>query len=142
MKLRLPLIVAAVLTIGSLALADIQSPPGSHWGWSRKLSRAIANLAYGITEIPVSFVKGDRYDGSSAAWSTMAVDGTKRSLVRIGYGLFELVTFPFPAYKGTYRPPYYSHDKFDPWFGYEEFPPQFGHSSQASYSRNQDWHPF
>ena len=142
MKHRTTLLLLAAFVIGSLAMADIQSPPGSHWGWSRKLSRAIANLAYGVTEVPVTWVKTNRTEGSSAAWSTMVVDGTKRSLVRVGYGLFELVTFPFPCYKGTYKPPYYSHEKYDPHYGYDEFPPQFGHTSQATYSRITDYNPF
>ncbi|HEY2573345.1 MAG TPA: exosortase system-associated protein, TIGR04073 family [Verrucomicrobiaceae bacterium] len=142
MKHRSILLLVAAFTFGSFAFADIQSSPGQRWGWSRKLSRALANIAYGVTEYPVTWVKSNRLDGSSAAWSTMAVDGTKRSVVRLGYGVFELVTFPFPVYKGTYRPPYYAHEKFDPYYGYDEFPPQFGHSSQASYCRVQDYHPF
>ena len=142
MKHRCILLLAAAFTIGSLALADIQSSPGARWGWSRKLSRALANIAYGVTEYPVTWVKSNQMDGGSAAWSTMAVDGTKRSVVRLGYGIFELVTFPFPVYKGTYRPPYYSHENMDPYYGYGEFPPQFGHSSQSTYCRGQDYHPF
>ena len=142
MKHRTTLLLVTAFTLGSLAMADIQSPPGSHWNWSRKLSRAIANLAYGVTEIPVAWCKSNRTDGSSAAWTTMAVDGTTRSLVRVGYGLYELVTFPVATYKDGYKPPYYSHEKYDPHFGYEEFPPQFGHTSQARYTRGTDYHPF
>lgn len=142
MKHRLILLLAAAFTIGSLALADIQSSPGARWGWSRKLSRALANIAYGVTEYPVTWCKSNQMDGSSAAWTTMVVDGSKRSVVRLGYGVFELVTFPFPAYKGTYRPPFYSKEGIDPYYGYGEFPPQFGISSQATYCRGQDYHPF
>lgn len=139
MKSRTTLILITALTLGGIALADIQSPPGARWNWSRKLSRAVANLAYGVTEIPITWMKVDRTDGNNAAFSSMAIDGTKRSVVRIGYGLFELVTFPFPAYKGGYRPPYYKHEKFDPWRGYEEFPPQLGITSQARYCRDQSF---
>lgn len=142
MKHRWILLLTAVFTIGSLAFADIQSSPGARWGWSRKLSRALANIAYGTTEYPVTWCKANQMDGGSAAWSAMVVDGTKRSVVRLGYGVFELVTFPFPAYKGTYRPPYYKKEAIDPYYGYGEFPPQFGNSSQATYCRIQDYHPF
>ncbi len=104
MKHRCILSLAAVFTIGSLALADIQSSPGARWGWSRKLSRALANIAYGVTEYPVTWVKSNRLDGSSAAWTTAAVDGTKRSVVRLGYGVFELATFPLPNLQGRLPP--------------------------------------
>jgi putative exosortase-associated protein (TIGR04073 family) len=137
MKHRTVLLLLAAVTVGSIAMADIQAPPGGRWNWSRKLSRAIANLAYGVTEIPMTWAKVERHDGGNAAFTSAIVEGTTRSLVRVGYGLFELVTFPFPAYKGGYRPPYYKHDKFDPWFGYEEFPPQLGTVSQADYGRTQ-----
>ncbi len=139
MKNRTILILVTAVTLGGLAMADIQSPPGARWNWSRKLSRAVANIIYGVTEIPITAMKVDRTDGSSAAFTSMGVDGTKRTVVRFGYGLYELVTFPFPSYKGGYRPPYYKHDKFDPWRGYQEFPPQLGISTQANYCRGQSW---
>lgn len=142
MNKRSILLIAAAFTIGSLALADIQSSPASRWNWSRKLSRSLANIIYGVTEIPVTWCKSNNLDGSSAAWTTMAVDGTKRSVVRLGYGVFELVTFPFPAYKDGYRPPFRKKEAMDSYSGYGEFPPQFGHSSQTTYCRDTDYHPF
>ena len=51
MKKFIALTLAATFAIGTMALADIQSPPGHQFGWSRKLSRALANLAYGGTEL-------------------------------------------------------------------------------------------
>lgn len=135
MNKRTLLLLAGALTMGSLAFGDIQSPPGGHWNWSRKLSRSLANLAYGTTEIPITWKKVERADGVNAAFTSAIVDGTVRSVVRVGYGLFELVTFPFPAYKGGYRPPYYKKDNMDHWHGYEEFPPQVGFMSQTRYCR-------
>jgi putative exosortase-associated protein (TIGR04073 family) len=139
MKNRILLLLVGAFTIGSFAFGDIQSSPGSHWNWSRKLSRSLANIAYGSSEYFVHWQKAERANGVNAAASMLVVEGTTRTVVRLGYGLFEFVTFPFPAYKGTYRPPYHVHDRFDPWFGYEEFPPQVGFTSQARYSRTQSW---
>lgn len=139
MKNRIVLILLAVFTVGGLALADIQSPPGHKWNWSRKLSRALANLAYGSTEILVTWQRSNRSDGNNAAASDMVVEGSKRTIVRAGYGLYELVTFPFPTYKCTYRPPYYKKERIDPWYGYDEFPPQVGITAQATYGRTQSW---
>lgn len=139
MKNRIILSLAGALLVSTFAFGDIQSSPGSKWDWSRKLSRSLANLAYGWSEYPIQWQKVDKEDGTNAAASSLVVQGTHRTVVRLGYGLFEFATFPFPAYKGGYRPPYYVKDRFDPWYGYEEFPPQVGFTSQAGYSRVQNW---
>jgi len=139
MKNRICLLVLAAVTIGSFVMADIQAPPGSRWGWSRKLSRAIANIAYGSTEIPITMEKLNHQDGSSAALSGTIVQGGGRTVIRLGYGVFELVTFPFRTYHGTYKPPYYKKDYMSPVYGYSEFPPQIGIASEAGYSRTQSY---
>lgn len=139
MKNRITLLLVGALTLGSMAFGDIQSSPGSHWNWSRKLSRGLANLAYGWAEYPITWQKVERADGVNAAGASAVVEGTTRGLVRVGYGLYEFATFPFPTYKGSYRPPYKKKDRFDTWFGYEEFPPQVGFTSQARYGRIQSW---
>jgi putative exosortase-associated protein (TIGR04073 family) len=139
MKNRIILTIVAALTVGSFAFADIQSSPGSHWNWSRKLTRSVANLAYGFSEYPVTWQRMERAEGVNMAASAFVVEGTKRSVVRFGYGLYEFVTFPLPTHKGTYRPPYRKSDRFDTWNGYEEFTPQVGFTSQARYSRTQSW---
>jgi putative exosortase-associated protein (TIGR04073 family) len=138
MKNRITLLLIGAFTIGSLAFGDIQSSPGSHWNWSRKLSRGLANMVYGWSEYPVHWQRSERIGGVNMAASHFVVEGTTRSLVRLGYGLYEFTTFPVASYKGGYRPALQS-DRFDTWFGYEEFPPQVGFTSQARYSRTQSW---
>jgi putative exosortase-associated protein (TIGR04073 family) len=142
MKNRILLLIVGVVSLGSLAYGDIQSPPGARWNWSRKLSRALANLAYGSTEIPVTYRRANRTEGNNMAAATMVVDGTTRTVVRVGYGLYELVTFPFHSYKGGYKPEYtwrHSNEKMNPYHGYEEFPPQMGFAGQTNYCRTQSW---
>lgn len=140
MKKRIALmLIAAAVSVGSLAHADIQSPPGHHYNWSRKLSRSIGNIAYGWMEMPNVYMRTARTDGPVAAVTDALVEGTKRTLVRLGYGAYEFATFPFPSNKLTYRPPYYRKEQIDPWWGYTEFAPQLGLSSNITYGRNQDW---
>lgn len=139
MKKRIILATIGMLTAGSLVYADIQAPPGAQWNWSRKLSRSLANLAYGWAEYPIHWQKVNRIDGANAAGTSTVVEGTVRTAVRLGYGVFEFVTFPAPAYKGTYKPPYYTNDRFDTWYGYQEFPPQVGFMSQSQHTRTQSW---
>ena len=138
-KRALITLAVAVLSLGSFAQADIQSPPGHQWNWSRKLSRGLANLTYGGAEVLNTWIRSNRENGAHGALADMAVEGSKRSVVRVGYGIYEVVTFPFPTYKGTYRPPYYKKERIDPWFGYGEFSPQIGFISQVDYSRVRGW---
>jgi putative exosortase-associated protein (TIGR04073 family) len=139
MKKRLHITLIVSVLLGSMAMADIQSPPGHHFNWSRKLSRGLANIVYGATEVFNVWDRTNRSDGAHAAASDFLVEGTKRTVVRLGYGVYEVVTFPFPTYKCTYRPPYYRKEQIDPWWGYSEFSPQVGFISQTDYSRSQGW---
>lgn len=139
MKNRFALILLAAVTISGVALADIQSPPGHHYNWSRKLSRGIGNVLYGVSEPFQIWEKTLKSDGAIAASSDFFVEGLKRMVVRAGYGVYEVATFPVPSWKLTYRPPYYKKDKIDPWWGYSEFSPQPGALAEASYSRTQGW---
>lgn len=139
MKKFIAITLTAAFALGTAALADIQSPPGHQFGWSRKLSRALANIAYGGTEILNVWQKSNRTNGNIGASTDAVVLGSKRALVRAGYGIYELATFPVPSWKCTYRPPYATKGHIDPWYGYEEFPPQVGIAAQAGYSRVQNW---
>ena len=139
MKKRLAITLMTWLTLGSSAFGDIQSPPGHHYNWSRKLSRGVGNILYGWTEPFNVWQRTNETDGAHAAFADFFVEGIKRTAVRAGYGVYEIATFPLPTYKLTYRPPYYRKPQIDPWWGYTEFSPQIGFISQADYSRNQGW---
>ncbi len=139
MKKRLATTLVALSTLGSIAFADIQSPPGAEWNWSRKFARGLANLVYGPGEILSYYDRSLEEHGNVGASLIGPIEGTKRALVRMGYGVFDVATFPVPAYKGTYRPPYYRKQRIDPWFGYDEFSPEIGISGTSTYSRTQNW---
>ncbi len=133
-KAVISLLFAGMATV---AIADIQAPPASQDGVFRKLSRSLSNLVYGFSELPVNYVRVLEREGSTAAASYGIVKGVEKSVVRVGYGLYELFTFPAPTYKGGYRAPYYKKDTAHPIVGYEEFPPQLGYVSEAEYNRSQ-----
>ena len=86
--------------------ADIQAPPGTKYTSSRKLGRAFSNLLYGFIEIPEQMVRKNESEGRVSGYSHGVVDGTRRSLKRVGYGIYELVTFHYPTFHGTFKPPY------------------------------------
>jgi putative exosortase-associated protein (TIGR04073 family) len=102
----------------------------------RKLTRGLSNMVYGSSEIPVQWVRSSRTEGTTGAGSYGILLGGHRTLMRFGYGLWEVVTFFEPAYKRSYKPPYQDVD-FIPNKGYHEFAPQIGFVSEATYVRTQ-----
>jgi putative exosortase-associated protein (TIGR04073 family) len=139
MKIRYLLLATVAMVLTSTALADIQSPPGHHFNWSRKLSRGIGNVLFGWLEYPNVWSKTSKSDGSIAAASDLLVEGTKRTLVRAVHGIYETATFPVASWKRTYRPTYATSEVLDNWWGYTQFAPELGSRSDASYSRSQSW---
>jgi len=133
--MKLPVLIAVSLLVGaSVCMADIQAPPASEQGPTRKLGRGISNIAYGSTELFDSMVSVNYFDGNNAAWSYGIVRGLGRMFARLGYGFYETALFAFPTKNGTYRQPYRSDI---PWLqsGYSEFPPELGFESRYNYVR-------
>lgn len=125
---------ALVLGLTASAFADIQDPPAADYGPTRKLGRGLSNLIFGIAELPVAIAKVNERQGNSAAAGYGVVRGLGRSGMRIQAGLFEFLTFPFPATHLIYYPllqpeiPYVQS-------GYQEFPPELGNESKYPYVR-------
>lgn len=124
----------SILVIAATAHADIQAPPASDYGPTRKLGRGLGNIAFGVTEIPYQITAVNYSEGNASAWSYGLVRGVGRFFARLGYGIYEVALFPFPTNRGTYYPPYRSDI---PWInsGYQEFPPELGFDTRYSYSR-------
>ena len=124
----------------SAGVADIQAPPGGDFNRIRKLGRGISNILYGAVELPASIIRVNDEEGRKTAWSYGVVKGVQKTAMRFGYGLFEVVTFPLPAYKEGFRPMIHPHDASDPTVkGYLEFPPELGFRSYTEYSRTQNF---
>lgn len=141
---KLFVIASAFASLTMLVPADIQAPPGSTYTSTRKLGRALSNILYGVIEIPEQVVRKTDSYGRKAGFSYGVVDGTSRSLRRLGYGFYELFTFTCPTYRGTFKPPYEScgqdnriemnvHD------GLSEFPPELGFETYFRHTRSQKY---
>ena len=130
-------LLCSLLTImlATAAFADIQAPPASDYGPTRKLGRGLGNIAYGITEIPFQMGAINDLEVNASALSYGVVRGTGRMLARLGFGLYEVALFPLPMHKGTYYPPYQSDI---PWIhsGFSEFPPELGFETRYDYVRS------
>ena len=132
MKRLLPaLLVAGFVTT---SLGDIQDPPANEYGPTRKLGRGLANMFYGLTEIPVTVATINTREGNAAAAGSGVVQGTGRAFARFGVGFYEILLWPIPVHKVGYCPVLRSDI---PWVhgGYSEFPPELGNESKYPYVR-------
>ena len=130
-----------LLTLAAAAYADIQDPPANDYGPTRKLGRAIANLCpvSAFTEVPNTVAEINDREGNASAATYGVVQGFGRFFARMGFGWYEFFTFPFPTYKGSYRPFYRDNV---PWIhgGYEEFPPELGWKSMYNYDQENTYY--
>ena len=125
---------ALCLAFAAVCRADIHDPPSNDHGPTRKLGRGVSNLLFGWSELPVTIAKVNEKEGNSAAAGDGVVRGVGRSVLRIGSGLFEILTFPAPIMRGTYFP-MLEDDTHWIHAGFQEFPPELGHESKYPYSR-------
>ena len=118
MKAKLLLAVFAALIFTSLSVSaaiDNDDPPKGN-NALRKLGRGVANLLFGIVEVPNQFTKARSEQGGGAATTYGIGKGIARWFQREGVGLYEIVTFPFPAPKG-YKPimkPEWPNEDYEP----------------------------
>ncbi len=140
---KLLVIASSLAALCSVAVADIQAPPGSTYTSARKLGRGISNILYGFIEIPEQLVrKTDQYGRKSAPYGS--IDGTGRALRRLGYGFYEVFTFTCPTYRGTFKPPYErcgedNRIQMNPHDGLSEFPPELGFDGGYDHVRTQKY---
>lgn len=139
--MKAAVLLIAALAIASTSFADIQQPPASDYGPTRKLGRGLGNVLFGPTELLDSIFMVNYDEGNSAAWSYGLVRGIGRSFARLGYGIYDMATFPCPTVRGSYYPPYRSDI---PWInsGYAEFPPELGFETRYGYVRDYQREPW
>ncbi len=136
MKKLLLTLLAVGLT--GACYADIQAPPASHQNAIRKLGRGISNILYGATELPARVIRVNDRAGNNAAGGSGIVEGVERSVVRVAYGIFEVLTFPVKTHKNSFRAPYQDIE-YDPYNGYAEYSPEIGWQSKFRYGRKQNF---
>lgn len=133
-------LLITLLAVGcaATALADIQAPPNSHHTRVHKLGRGISNVLYGAQELPSRVMHVNRHEGNNAAFGSGVVEGVKRSLCRIGWGIIEVASFPVKTHRNSFKAPY-QNIEYDPYNGYSEFVPELGFQSKYNYARSQQF---
>jgi putative exosortase-associated protein (TIGR04073 family) len=126
-----------VTFLASTAMADIQDPPMHDHNPTRKLGRAWANLLYSSSEVASTMQRVTELEGDAAGATYGVIKGIGRWAIRMGAGVYEFATYPFPTYKRSYRPLLRLNV---PWVngGFEEFPPEFGFQAKKRYTTTSD----
>ena len=76
--------------VTAVVYADIQDPPANDQGPTRKLGRGLANLTFGITELPVQLCTVNSGEGNSATSGYGMMRGLGRTFERMGVGFMEI----------------------------------------------------
>ena len=128
-------VLVLALALGHSAFADIQDPPSNDYGPTRKLGRGLSNFFLAPAEITVTIATINKQEGNSAAAGYGVVRAVGRTAMRHGAGFLEILTWPFPSFRGSYYPLLPSDI---PWIhaGYSEFPPELGNESKYNYVRD------
>ncbi len=131
-----PLFCSLLLTLCAAVTlhADIQAPPASNQGPTRKLGRGFSNLLLAVTDWQVTIAETNDAEGNQSIPYGF-VKGAGRFFARTGTGLFDVLTFPFPLNKEKYTPVLQDNVR---WIngGYSEFPPELGWESRYDYGRS------
>lgn len=98
--LGLLLVVAVLLPLGATAQSE-DAPKGQNA--LRKLGRGIANVLFGIVEVPNQITKTTSAHGGGAGLTYGFGKGIVRWIAREFAGAYDVVTFPVPFPKG-YKP--------------------------------------
>ncbi|HUJ11348.1 MAG TPA: exosortase system-associated protein, TIGR04073 family [Verrucomicrobiae bacterium] len=95
------LLISTLLLPLSAMAANEDSPQGQNA--LRKLGRGIANVLFGIVEVPNQITKVNADQGGGAAVTYGVGKGFLRWFEREAVGVYDVVTFPVPFPKG-YKP--------------------------------------
>lgn len=138
--LRFAAVAALILPcLTHVGHADIQDSIADQEGPFRKLGRGLANVVYGVTEVPMTMIRLNGDEGHIPGATEGFTVGMKRAVVRMAYGLYEVCSFPV-ANHGTYRSPFHHRETILPERGYAEYPPELGFFERRSYTRQTPGH--
>ncbi len=100
------MLLAALMLMGVVAVTSLQAQPLSAAPENEKgavilkplekLGRGISNVAFGIFEVPMQMKYVNNRAGGIAGLTYGTLRGVAFFVARVGVGLLEIVTFPFP----------------------------------------------
>ncbi|HUI07497.1 MAG TPA: exosortase system-associated protein, TIGR04073 family [Verrucomicrobiae bacterium] len=111
----LGLLLLFTLLLAGSANADNDQPPSGH-NALRKLGRGVANILFGVVEVPNQITKTAAEHGGAGGVTYGVGKGFVRWFARELTGAYEVVTFPVPFPRG-YKPvmkPEFPNEDYEP----------------------------
>ncbi|MCX7915113.1 MAG: exosortase system-associated protein, TIGR04073 family [Verrucomicrobiae bacterium] len=96
-------LLAAMICATFATTTSASEDPPRHHNALRKLGRGVANVLFGVVEVPNQYTKAVSKHGGAAGFTYGLPKGIVRWVGRELVGVFEIVTFPLPVPSG-YRP--------------------------------------
>ena len=95
------LMLMGVFAVTSLQAQQLTAAPENEKGAIvlkplEKLARGISNVAFGVFEVPIQMQYVNNRAGGIAGLTYGTLRGAALFVARLGVGLLEIVTFPFP----------------------------------------------
>lgn len=101
-----------IVAVATPGWAQTEDAPRGH-NPLRKLGRGLANLLFGVVEVPNQYTKAQAEHGGGSGWTYGVPKGIGRWLAREVVGVYEIVTCPIPFpkdYKPVMRPEWPNED--------------------------------
>ena len=98
----LSLLLIVIFLLPLAASAEVEDAPTGQ-NALRKLARGIANVLFGVVEVPNQITKVSSNQGGGAGVTYGVGKGVVRWVEREFVGVYDIVTFPVPVPKG-YKP--------------------------------------
>lgn len=78
-----------------LAIVSFADEPVKKYEWNDKLGRAAANIVTCPLEIPRGINTTSKEQGPALGWTLGLAKGLSGTVMRVGAGVIDLITFPF-----------------------------------------------
>ena len=93
-------LIALIAVVGVFCAGNVSAAESNEPQWLmrpiEKVSRGIANVAFSVFELPMQWANVTREDGGVAGITKGTLKGVCYVIARIGVGVIDVVTFPFP----------------------------------------------
>lgn len=93
-------LIALIAVMGVVCTNTVSAAESNEPQWImrpvEKLGRGIANVAFGVFELPMQWTAVTREEGGIAGLTKGTLRGICYVVARLGVGIADIVTFPFP----------------------------------------------
>ena len=88
--------IAVIAAFCTSTAAAAENEPAWFTRPAEKLGRGVANIAFAVFELPMQWTIVTREDGGIAGLTYGTIKGIGHVIARVGVGIVDVITFPFP----------------------------------------------